>query len=476
MQYSIVDKSRLERTLRLDSEYFLPYYLELERTLLKKIDTLSKITDVCKVSDGNHFAVAESFTKTNGIPYYRGQDLADFFMENITPVFIPDEYYNKSWMKRSHFNLNDILLSIVGTVGSVSLITDRILQSTGSCKIAILRPKNINSYYLGLFLSGKFGKYQINKNVRGAVQTGLILEDMDQIMIYNASINFQNLIEYVGKRALLFSRQTTEMSNQAQSILLSELGLENWKPEHKLSFIENYSDVKEAERFDADYFQPKYEEINCILAKHSPVMLLENLCSQINYGTVPTSPYQPQGIPYIKGLNLVDGFIEGDIDKLMNCDGLQSKFYVKENDIVISQMGTVGKAGIIEKEHVGCLFASFTIRIRLKNKEFIDPYVLTLYINEIARPYYLLRRIAQASVRQNTDLPTIRNMPIPTIKMDIQENIRSNIKQSKDCKQKSKALLEIAKRGVEMAIEQDEDIAEKWIKEECGKLGVEINA
>jgi len=39
-------------------------------------------------------------------------------------------------------------------------------------------------------------------------------------------------------------------------------------------------------------------------------------------------------------------------------------------------------------------------------------------------------------------------------------------------KAKSKALLEIAKKGVEMVIEQDETTAEKWINKEVGKLGI----
>ena len=38
----------------------------------------------------------------------------------------------------------------------------------------------------------------------------------------------------------------------------------------------------------------------------------------------------------------------------------------------------------------------------------------------------------------------------------------------------SKQFLEIAKRGVEIAIEQDEDIATRWINQELQKIGVEL--
>lgn len=35
-------------------------------------------------------------------------------------------------------------------------------------------------------------------------------------------------------------------------------------------------------------------------------------------------------------------------------------------------------------------------------------------------------------------------------------------------------MLEIAKRGVEMAIEKDEQEAEKWIESEIEKLGIKL--
>jgi hypothetical protein len=40
--------------------------------------------------------------------------------------------------------LGDVLLSIVGTIGSVALVTEKYQHLTGSCKIAIIRPKSVN--------------------------------------------------------------------------------------------------------------------------------------------------------------------------------------------------------------------------------------------------------------------------------------------------------------------------------------------
>lgn len=48
---------------------------------------------------------------------------------------------------------------------------------------------------------------------------------------------------------------------------------------------------------------------------------------------------------------------------------------------------------------------------------------------------------------------------------EIQIKIQQKVTESLDLRKKSKHLLECAKRAVEMAIEQDEQIAVKWLNE-----------
>lgn len=182
------------------------------------------------------------------------------------------------------------------------------------------------------------------------------------------------------------------------------------------------------------------------------------MSSLISYGTVPTSPYvEKKGISYIKGENLRDCFI--DYTKLVCLETestklLPTKFYLKEDDIIISQMGTVGRAGLVTKQEEGWLFASFTIRVRLKEKSktILNPLFVALFIENISRPYYLLRRISQASVRQNTDLPTIKDLKVPILPKPTQDKIADLVHQSHQAHRKAKELLEKAKREVEELI------------------------
>src|SRR5437868_14929561 len=108
MQFSIINKGDLERTFRIDAEFYKPEVLKVLSLLNKK----RPLTDYVKVSDGNHSKISEHFQDYPGIPYYRGKDInVDFFIENVRPVYISEKKYNEKQMIRSRFLPGDVLLT-----------------------------------------------------------------------------------------------------------------------------------------------------------------------------------------------------------------------------------------------------------------------------------------------------------------------------------------------------------------------------
>ena len=65
-------------------------------------------------------------------------------------------------------------------------------------------------------------------------------------------------------------------------------------------------------------------------------------------------------------------------------------------------------------------------------------------------------------------------MLIPIFNLQFQQEVKLSLNESFNLKQKSKQLLEIAKTGVERAIETDEATATIWINEQLEALGVEL--
>lgn len=159
--------SELERTNRIDAEFY-------QKGNLAVLDTLNKwnkkaFSESFIVSDGNHMSISDYFCD-EGIPYYRGQDIYNLFIENSKPICITKEAYDKSTMRRSYLKKNDVLMSIVGAIIGNSAIVASDREATCSCKLAIMRPNDggILSEVMLVFIKTKYGQNQIQKFRRGA--------------------------------------------------------------------------------------------------------------------------------------------------------------------------------------------------------------------------------------------------------------------------------------------------------------------
>ena len=457
------------KSFRFDSEYFRKEYL-------KNIIAIKKLNHI-KLQD-NTFRITGGATPLGanycleGIPFLRVQNIMQNYFNLSDVVFLNKKQDLE--IKRSKLKNRDVLLTITGvSYGKSAVITKELENSNiNQHSVKITLKENLNPYFLSTFLNSKQGKLQSDKNIVGVTRPALDYNVINNFIIPIFSNNFQQEIESLVVNSQEKTTQSKSLYTQAENLLLQEIGLQDFEPSKEAVNIKSFKESFGASgRLDAEYYQPFYEEVESIL-KGNGFTLLKDICSHINYGTVPTSLYtnNDSGTPYIKGLNLKNTeIITSKLDKITNTNELKEKFYTKKGDIIISQMGTVGDVGVVRDEE-NWLFASFTIRARLSNFDNFDPAFVGFYIQKIAKKYYLYRNIAQASVRQNTDLPTIRNLYIPNINILKQEQIAALIEQSFSLKKQSEHLLEIAKKAVEIAIEENEETAMNYIKTETNSI------
>lgn len=263
LEASIASLKNLERTSRIDAEFFQKSFLS-SAALIEKW-SCDSIASLAQVSDGNHFSISDDFVE-EGVPYYRGQDVtARFFVETAAPIHITQEAFDRPYMKRSYLKKGDVLLSIVGTIGELSLVASD-EPATCSCKLAILRPRKILPEVLAVFLRSRHGQKQIERMTRGAVQKGLILEDMDQLWVPVLSKNFECRLAKTVKAARSAMERFEVKQKGAEHRLLAALGLSDWTPPEPLSYSVRASKAFTAERLDAQYFMPAKEQVHNALA------------------------------------------------------------------------------------------------------------------------------------------------------------------------------------------------------------------
>jgi restriction endonuclease S subunit len=379
-------------------------------------------------------------------------DLSDFFISNAAPVYIPEEIYKV--LKRSYIFQNDVLVSIVGTVGLISIIADQYEKLTGNCKIAILHSKDIDPWFLATFLACRYGQAQIKRKVAGAVQTGIILKDLANILVPVVNGEKQKQVKEIIQKAHQSHVLSKSLYSQAEDLLLEELGLKNFKPEEDLSYIVNLSNVKSAHRADAEYFQPKYKKIEKELIKDFNAKKIKSL----DFIKVTTGQYSEEyttemdGKPYIRGTDLAEGTVT--LDNLVYIDlerQIPSK-KAKERDVVVTRVGTIGISARLPKEVEGGTISDNLIRLRFPEGS-LDSYYVSLFFNTIGSQ--LMIRESRGSVQARLNQETLKEIVLPILPKSTQQKVADLVRQSHQARKKAKELLDRAKREVEDFIEKN---------------------
>ena len=465
MQIAIANFSEANKNERLDSQFFKPEFVDNYNKVIS--GQYSLLTDIAHITDGNHLKIAEDFDAAEGVRYLRGQDLGtDMMLNDRNIVYIPESVYDT--LKRSHIFKNDLLITIVGAnTGLVGFVFSPPQKLVANCKLGIARAYKgkVQPGYLYAFLTCKYGQHQILRSIRGGGQTGLILPDMRQLVITRLSDRFENFINNIvltGHEKILDSKNTFL---NAQTFLLSEVRLSNWQPKHQLSFVKNFSDADKTGRIDAEYFQPKYDEIVKAI-KHYPGGwdTLGNVVSLKKCVEVGSEAYMNEGdIPFVRVSNLSPFEITEEKYISNELYSELSQHQPKQGEILLSKDGTPGIAYHLNEKPKKMIPSGGILRLKLKTKQLNEDY-LTLVLNSMIVQEQINRDVG-GSIILHWRPEQIKEALIPILPEDKQSQIQQKVTESFNLRKQSKHLLECAKRAVEIAIEQNEEAAIKWLQE-----------
>jgi hypothetical protein len=437
--------SGLERTHRLDAEFFGQAILKFQAEISRH--KYESIAGVAMVSDGNHFSISEHF-QDFGIPYYRGQDVTGhFFIEQATPVCIDQEAFQEDHMVRSHLKQGDVLLSIVGTIGELALV-GKTGAATCSCKLAILRPERIQPEYLAIYLKSKQGNANVRRYIRGAVQMGLLLEDMDQLPVVRFEGKFETAITTLVQSALKKIEKSRELQDETEKLVFESLGLTKWNPNDASSCIRSASDVFRAERFDAEYFRPRYQSLLALLRRQGKTLRDVARLREDMFTPQPGQPFH-----YIEiGDLAADGAATSHVVPGEEAPS-RATWMVQPGDVITSTVRPIRcLTGLIEPEQAGNICSSGFAVLTPKGipGELLFAYLRLPVICELMDLHTTASMYPAISTTDLMRLPFL--LPDDaTIK-----NVKQQITAARAARREAHALLEKAKQAVEVAIEKNE--------------------
>jgi len=464
--YSIIKLSELEGAKRIDAEYYEPVFNSLKTLYKFNIRKLNAISDIAygTTPPGGIF-------EETGIPFVRSQNFIMGMVNKAEIVFCNSEFHEQN--KKSAIRPGDILFAAVGgTIGQIAIVQDSIDEGNINQNIARVRilDSSINPYYAGLFFLSKYGQLQIFRFVTGNAQAYLNSFQMGSFKIPVLSKQIQDGLGLCFKKVEDFVENSHSLYSQAANLLLEELGLKDFKPKYKKTYTAKLSDAFFVHRIDAEYFQPAYEEVIEKLRENNiELQPLRKFILSIQKGIEPGSEnYQDEGKPFIRVSNLSKyGFTDRDQKYLSEELYLQLReaYEPKQGDFLLTKDATPGIAYVV-KEQIEGVISSGILKLQV-NESKINKEYLALCVNSLIGKVQI-ERDGGGSVILHWKPEQVKRLKIPLLPLSTQQKIASLVQESHEGRRKAKELLEIAKKAVEIAIENSEEEALKYISKTVG--------
>jgi type I restriction enzyme M protein len=465
---------------RFDAEYFWKENLIIQ-AILKKKNTIAFYKLGHFVASA-FYPAATQYYEIGDTPFIRCVDCIKYPL--ITND--QDDIFEKlpySFVKESKgINLlsqRDMVITKVGTPCYASLLEEHKLVALSRTVLGVQKIKDVDPYYLLIFLRCKYGFNQLYRARELTIQYQLTLARVKNVRVYQANQDFQKLIRTIVYKYLKLIQVSKKLYQQAEDLLLTELSLKDWQPTEESIAVKSFSEsFLSSGRLDAEYYQPKYDQLyqslkTATLRNGWQLKKLSELSSLFKYGVSDSLEYIEEGVPFLRIADLnKHRFSQENLKFISNESAKKYKETVRQGDVIISRSGTLGIAVVIPEFLTNAVYGSYFILTRPK-KELVLPTYLALYLNSLAGKMQT-EQSNTGGIQTNLTIPVLESLVIACPSLESQQKFVNKVHDSYNAEEKSKQLLEVAKIGVEKAIETDEETATAWINQQLESLGVKL--
>lgn len=355
------------------------------------------------VTDGTH----DSPKKTEfGVKLVTSKNIVGGNLD-LTSAYFISESDAQNINKRSQVHINDVLLSMIGTVGEVALIEkepDFVIKNVGLLKNS--DPKKAKWLYY--YLKSPITQNLIKDRLRGTTQQYIPLGELRNLPILkpNSEEHLQNTIEQLSSldKKIHLNTQISQTLEQIAQALFKSWFVDFDPVRAKVQALSDGMSLEQAELAAMQAISGKTPEELTALSQTQPDRYAELAetakafpCEmvEIDGGEVPkgweVKPL-PEIIDFLEGPGIrnwqytdeEDGIKFINIRCIQNGDltlttankitkeeafGKYKHFQLEEDDIVVSTSGTLGRFAFVRKEHLPLSLNTSVIRFRpIKNK------------------------------------------------------------------------------------------------------------
>jgi len=293
----------------------------------------------------------------------------------------------------------------------------------------------------------------------------LNLTDCKGIFLPKLANNFQEIIDKLLWKSFNTTEYSKKLYEETEDLLLEAVGLKDFEPSRQQTSVKSLKEsFLESGRLDAEFYQPKYDDLKNIIKTNAVSFCrIESIARFNQRGEQPY--YVADGrLNIINSRHILDQHLDYDNFERTSTDQWNAfpLARVFKNDILIYTTGAnVGRTNVylcderaLASNHVNIL------RVENANPVYVG-FVLNSIIGRMQT-----KQIVTGSAQAELYSDAIAQFIVPFTAEKTQEKIISNVEESLIKQRQSKNLLEIAKRAVEIAIEETEEKAIEFINEE----------
>ena len=393
-------------------------------------------------------------THGKGFPIFRMNELENCF------ALRPEKYaaIPNIIFEQYRLQFNDVLFNRTNSfefVGRTGIVKDQTDCTFASYLIRLVPDSaRILPEYLTVYLNTRFGIGQIKRRaMRSINQANVSASEIRRVLIPIFEIAVQQKIAELVNASFQATKESQSTYSKAQQLLESELGLDKLNFQKPMGYTANISEAVTGRRFDADYFQTPFRQIQSHLdgLETAHLFQLVEIFKGIEVGS---KAYTASGIPFLRVSNIKEKAIElGPSDKYIsdNLYNMLSAYQPQVGELLLTKDGTAGVCFAVDEEINGII--SGGIVKLLPRRDDIPNEYLALVINSKACRMQVEQDCSGALIL-HWKPSSIRKLRIPLLSKPKMQEIADLVSKSKQAKRESEQLLEQAKSRVEHLIEE----------------------
>lgn len=450
-------------TFRIDPEYFKKEYTQFSPCGLNVKSLSYFVESGYRVVYGNTEVLNPKFAKPGGAPFFlQAVDIQTPFIDSDNLKYVCEGDWDK--YPQGRIKRGELLIEVKGRLEKVAVVPKDFPEHTlvsGTLYKMTINDK-ISKYVILAYLISKFGVSFKNRYKTNLLVSYISKDDLYRIPVPEFSKRLQDKVDAIFSEIFANQEAAKVAYNAAEQMLLAELGFAGWSPTDDAVSVKSYSDFVSARRFDAEYFQPKYDELFALLDKCKTRPLggkdgLVNIQRSIEPGS---DAYSDKGVPFVRIADFTEmGITSPEIH--ISQDICVDSPRPKKDTILLSKDGSVGIAYKVE-EDLDVVTSSGILHLTVKDNAVLPDYLTLVLNSKIVR--LQAERSAGGSIIQHWKQSEVENVSIPILPMSSQQKIAAKVRESFALRAESKRLLDLAKHAVEVAIERGEDSAMEEIK------------